>query len=59
MSASKAAFRLRLDEKAQQKAKQIAEQEFRSLNTQLEYFIVKSRERFKRENGELPPAEDE
>ncbi len=59
MAVSKAAFQLRLDEKAHQKVKQIAEREFRSLNAQLEYFIVKGIEQYERENGELPPAEDE
>ena len=59
MSVTKAAFQLRLDEKAHQKVKQIAEREFRSLNAQLEYFIVKGIEQYERENGELPPSNEE
>ena len=46
MAVSKAAFQLRLDEKAHQKVRQIAEREFRSLNAQLEYFIVKGIEQY-------------
>ena len=59
MSVSKSAFQLRLDEKAHQKVKQIAMREFRSLNAQLEYFIVKGIEQYERENGELPPEEED
>ena len=59
MTVSKSAFQLRLDEKAHQKVKQIAMREFRSLNAQLEYFIVKGIEQYERENGELPPEAEE
>lgn len=59
MAVSKSAFQLRLDEKAHQKVKQIAMREFRSLNAQLEYFIVKGIEQYERENGELPSEEEE
>ena len=59
MAVTKAAFQLRLDEKAHQKVKQIAEREFRSLNAQLEYFIVKGIEQYERDNGELPPSNEE
>ena len=59
MASSKVAFQFRLDEDAHQKAKQIATQEFRSLNAQLEYFIVKGIEQYERENGEIPPEDTE
>ena len=59
MAVSKSAFQLRLDEDVHQKVKQIAKREFRSLNAQLEYFIVKGIEQYERENGELPPSNEE
>ncbi len=57
MVVSKTAFQLRLDEQAHQKVKQIAEREFRSLNAQLEYFIVRGIEQYEREHGEMPHEE--
>lgn len=59
MAVRKAAFQLRLDEDAHRKVKQIAAREFRSLNAQLEYFIVKGVEQYEREHGALPTEEDE
>lgn len=59
MAISKSAFQLRLDEDVHQKVKQIAKREFRSLNAQLEYFIVKGIEQYERDNGELPPSNEE
>lgn len=59
MATRKAAFQLRLDEDAHRKVKQIAAREFRSLNAQLEYFIVKGIEQYEEEHGELPLGEEE
>lgn len=39
--AKKIALQLRLDEKLHQKVKEIADKELRSINAQLEYFILK------------------
>ena len=39
--AKKIALQLRLDEELHQKVKEIADKELRSINAQLEYFILK------------------
>ena len=51
----KIAMQVRLDECFHAKAKIIAEKELRSLNSQLEYFVMKGVEQYEKENGEIHP----
>ncbi|CAL7899306.1 TA system antitoxin ParD family protein [Fusobacterium necrophorum] len=48
----KIALQLRLDEELHQKVKEIAEKELRSINAQLEYFILKGIENFEKNQQE-------
>lgn len=56
MAENKIALQLRLDESAHKKVKAISEKELRSLNSQLEYFILKGISNYEKENG--PIAQD-
>ncbi len=47
---AKIATQIRLEEDTYSKLKRIAELELRSLNAQMEYFIIKGTEQFEREN---------
>lgn len=47
---SKVALQLRLEEETHAKLKEISEKELRSLNAQIEYFILKGIENYEREN---------
>ena len=53
MIGKKAAFQLRIDEKAHRKLKSIAEKELRSLNAQIEYFICRGIEKYEKEHGSV------
>jgi hypothetical protein len=47
---SKSASQIRLDESVFAKVKAIAQKELRTMNAQMEYFIVKGIEQYEREN---------
>lgn len=51
MTETKIALQLRLDESTHKKVKAISEKELRSLNSQLEYFILKGISNYENENG--------
>ena len=53
MSTTKAATQIRVDETAYAKTKAISEKELRSLNAQMEYFIIKGIDAYEREHGEI------
>ncbi len=53
MATRKIALQLRLEENAHSKLKKIAEKELRSLNSQLEYFIIHGIEKYEREHGKV------
>ena len=48
---SKVATQIRLDEDIHKKLKHISEKELRSLNAQMEYFIIRGIESFEEANG--------
>ncbi len=58
MTASKAAFQLRLDEDAHKKVKAIAEREFRSLNAQIEYFVCRGIAEYEKEHDAIHGMEN-
>jgi len=45
------ATQIRIDEEIHQKLKVVSTKELRSLNSQIEYFIIKGIESFEKENG--------
>jgi hypothetical protein len=49
----KSALQIRLDELTHEKLKLIASKELRSLNAQMEYFIIKGIEQYESENGPI------
>ena len=49
----KIAFTFRVDTTAYEKSKKIAKKELRSVNSQLEYFILKAVEQYETDNGEI------
>ena len=51
--AEKVVLQIRLDELTHRKTKFVADKELRSLNAQMEYFILKGVESFERENGPI------
>ncbi len=53
-SDKKVPFQLRIDEVAHKKLKVIASREIRSINSQMEYFILKGIEQYEKENGVIP-----
>lgn len=53
MADNKIALQLRLDESTHKKVKSISEKELRSLNSQLEYFILKGVALYEIENGPI------
>ena len=55
----KVATQIRLDETMHKKVKYIAEKKLRSLNSQMEYFILKGIEEYEKENGAIPVLIDE
>ena len=50
---SKTVLQIRLDDITHAKTKIIAEMELRSLNAQMEYFIMKGVQQFEKENGQI------
>lgn len=50
---SKVALQIRLDETTHQKLRLIADEELRSLNSQLEYFVLKGIKEYEAQNGSL------
>ncbi|WP_405759854.1 Arc family DNA-binding protein [Anaerovibrio slackiae] len=51
MATSKVALQVRLDEKVHAKLRIVAEEEVRSLNSQIEYFVIKGIQKYEQENG--------
>ena len=49
----KVILQIRLDEKTHSKTKVIAEKELRSLNAQMEYFILKGVEFYEKDQGSI------
>ena len=47
----KMSSQIRLEESLYDKVKAIAEKELRSMNAQMEYFIIRAVEQYERENG--------
>jgi len=58
MATAKIATQIRLDQTAHKKCKYISTKELRSLNSQMEYFILKGIEEFEEKNGVIPLDED-
>ncbi len=58
MTASKAAFQLRLDEDVHKKVKVIAEREFRSLNAKIEYFVCRGIAEYEKEHDAIHGMEN-
>lgn len=56
---AKVASQMRFDETLYQKAKYIAEKEYRSVNAQIEYFISVGIKQYEKENGVILLDEDE
>lgn len=50
MAAKKVALQLRIDEEVHTKLKEISEQELRSLNAQIEYFILMGISKYEKEH---------
>ncbi len=57
MKKNTVAFSLRIDESIYKKLKAIATKEMRSINSQYEYFLLKSIELYEKENGLIPESE--
>ena len=53
MDLSKISTNFRIDENAYKKTKVIAKKEKRSINSQLEYFVIKEVEKYEKENGKI------
>ena len=51
MATNKVALQVRLDEKVHPKLRIVAEEEVRSLNSQIEYFVIKGIQKYEQENG--------
>ena len=51
MATNKVALQVRLDEKVHAQLRIVAEEEVRSLNSQLEYFVIKGIQKYEQENG--------
>ena len=58
MPNNKMVLQIRLDESIHAKTKTIAEKELRSLNAQMEYFIMKGVEHYEKEHGYIKPYSD-
>lgn len=57
MADNKVAFQMRLDETTHKKVKIIADKELRSLNSQLEYFILREVNRYENDYGIISLSE--
>ena len=51
MATNKVALQVRLDEKVHAKLRIVAKEEVRSLNSQIEYFVIKGIQKYEQENG--------
>ena len=58
MASPKVATQIRLDEVTHKKVKYISEKKLRSLNSQMEYFIIKGIEQFEKENGVISLSDE-
>jgi len=58
MDLSKMSTNFRIDETVYKKIKIIAKKEYRSINSQLEYFIMKEVKEYEKVNGEIMVKED-
>lgn len=56
---SKVSLQLRLPDEIHKKVKKISDKERRSLNAQIEYFIIKEIENYEREHGIIEISPDE
>lgn len=56
---AKVATQIRLDEAIHKKVKYISEKKLRSLNSQMEYFILKGIEEFEKEYGIIQDLDSE
>lgn len=57
MASSRVALQVRFDESTHSKLKKLAEKELRSLNSQIEYFVIKGIQKYEKENGVIEPKE--
>ncbi len=55
---AKIALQIRLDEITHRKLKILAEEELRSLNAQLEYFVKKGIESYEKEHGTITVSDE-
>ena len=53
MVSNRIALQVRFDESTHSKLKQISELELRSLNAQIEYFVIKGIQKYENDNGPL------
>ena len=51
MATNKVALQVRLDAKVHANLRIVAEEEVRSLNSQIEYFVIKGIQKYEQENG--------
>ena len=51
MATNKVALQVRRDEKVNVKLRIVAEEEVRSLKSQIEYFVIKGIQKYEQENG--------
>ena len=51
MATNKVALQVRLDEKDHAKLRIVAEEDVRSLTSQIEYFVIKGIQKYEQENG--------
>ena len=58
MASNKISLQVRLDESTHSKLKTIAEQELRSLNSQIEYFVIKGIQKYEKENGTVAETDN-
>ncbi|KHM53095.1 hypothetical protein SAMN02745671_01960 [Anaerovibrio lipolyticus DSM 3074] len=59
MASSRIALQVRLDESTHAKLKQISELELRSLNSQIEYFVIKGIQKYENDNGPIIEGKEE
>ncbi len=59
MATNKVALQVRLDEKVHAKLRIVAEEKVRSLNSQIEYFVIKGIQKYEQENGIITIDADE
>ena len=57
MKSNKIALQLRLDEQTHRKVTVISNNELRSFNSQIEYFVLKGIAEYEKEHGPISPEE--